>query len=117
MARIVTDLRYGIRLLLASPVGSAVAIVSLALGIGANAVVFSLVDAVLLDPLPYRDPGRLVLLWGSRSEDTTPGISGADLADWRQSSKFEELDAFLEHMPVSLSADAADRVEAACIGH
>src|SRR4029453_17310179 len=105
MDRLAADLRYAVRLLLTSPGWSVVAVVSLALGIGANVVVFSLVDAVLLDPFPYKDPGRLVLIWGSRSEETTPGISGADLADWRQSHTFEDLDAFLGNLPVSLSAD------------
>ena len=118
MDRLGIDLRFAARLLLKSPGWTAVAALSLALGIGANAVVFSLVDAVLLEPFPYRDVSQLVLLWGSKSEDVTRGISGADLKDWREQSRaFEDIDAFLENMAFSLGANESDRVKAACIGH
>jgi putative ABC transport system permease protein len=118
MDSLVADLRHAARLLRRSPGWSAVAILSLALGIAGNAVVFSLVDAVLLKPFPYRDADRLVLLWGSKDERTTRGISGADLKDWREQSRaFADLDAFLGNMAFSLGADEADRVKAACIGH
>ena len=92
---------------------------SLALGIGANAVVFSLVDAVLLEPFPYRDSSQLVLVWGSKKEDVTRGISGPDLNDWREQSRaFEDIDAFLGgNQAFSLGATESDRVKAACIGH
>ena len=91
--------------------------VSLALGIGANAVTFSLVDAVLLKPFPYQDPERLVLLWGAKSESVTRGISGPDLEDWRQQSRtFRDMDAFLGNMKFSLGAEASDMVPGACMG-
>ncbi len=91
--------------------------ISLALGIGANAVTFSLVDAVLLEPFPYHEPERLVLLWGSKSESVTRGISGPDLDDWRQQSRsFEDMDAFLGNEKFSLGAEASDMVPGACMG-
>ncbi len=57
------DVRYGLRQLRKAPVLVAVAVVSLALGIGANTAIFTLIDAVMLQSLPVRDPGRLVLFY------------------------------------------------------
>ena len=95
MDHLIQDLRYGTRTLLKSPGFTAVAVLTLALGIGANTAIFSVVDTLLLRPLPLKDPGRLVLV-----RDTQPGVDNApasypEYLDWKERSKtFEALGAF-----------------------
>ena len=59
------DLRYSVRMLIKSPGFTAVAVISIALGIGANTAVFSVINAVLLRNLPYQDPNRILILWNN----------------------------------------------------
>jgi len=98
MSNIWQDLRYGVRILLRNPVFTLVAVLTLALGIGVNTAIFSVVNTVLLRPLPYREPERLVMVWHNGVEasggDRTP-LAVADLLDWRaQSRSFESIAAF-----------------------
>jgi len=110
------DIRYALRMFARSPGWTAVAIISLTLGIAANLLVFSIVDAVLLRPFPYRDPSRLVFLWGTKSDEVRRGISGPDLEDWRRANRsFTDLDAFLEQWTFSIG-DTGEAVTGACIG-
>lgn len=83
------DLRYGVRQLRRSPLYTAVIVLTLALGIGANTAVFSVVDAVLLGPSPFHEPDRLVMLWETdrNSETRREPASWPDIEDFRQRSR------------------------------
>jgi putative ABC transport system permease protein len=105
------DVRYALRTLRKSPVFTGVAVFALALGIGANTAIFSVVNAVVLKPLPYRDPGRLVLLWGNvrRMKVERRGTSYPDFADWRSQSK--SFDGMAVYNPVGSTLTGGDEPE------
>jgi hypothetical protein len=89
------DVRYGARLLLKNPGFAVIAVLTLALGIGANTALFSIVNGVLLSPLPYQQPERLVALYTSRMEFERGSISYPNFLDWRrETSTFSDLAAY-----------------------
>src|SRR5262245_9523196 len=98
MSNLINDLRYGLRLLLARPGFTVVAVIALALGIGANTAIFSVVNAVLLRSLPYKDPDRLIMVWETSPRgNKTNVISPANFLDWRdQNSVFEDMALFID---------------------
>lgn len=91
------DLRFGVRVLWKNPGFTIVAVMTLALGIGANTAIFSIVNAVVLRPLPYKDPDRIMILLGNnpQRELTQNAVAPPDFLDWRaQSRSFSEMAAF-----------------------
>ena len=95
----VADLRFGARTLKRNPGFAAVAVLTLALGIGANTAIFSLLDAALLQPLPYRDPGRLIWVtqYAPRLDSTL--VPAGTFLVWREQNRsFEDFAAYLDHL-------------------
>src|ERR1700719_542311 len=87
----IQDVRFGVRMLLKQPAFSLIAILTLALGIGATSAVFSLIQGVLLTPPPYRQPQRLVLIPSARSDGqamtTSQGWPATQWLDWQNEAK------------------------------
>jgi len=93
---LVQDVRYGVRMLFKSPLFTAVALTTIAIGIGANTAMFSLVDAILLRPLPYPDPHRLIVVGTNQLGASTMSPMGtADFLGWRdRQQSFEQVALF-----------------------
>jgi putative ABC transport system permease protein len=111
------DLRYGGRMLWKNPGFTIVAVITLALGIGANTAIFSVVNAVLLRPLPFAEPERLVMVWLKGSEaaggNRVP-LPVADLLDWRaQNRSFESVGAFRTAAYNYIGGESPERVRVA----
>jgi putative ABC transport system permease protein len=115
------DLRYSTRMLIKSPGFTAVAVLSIALGVGANTAVFSVINAVLLKSLPYTQPENLMLVWGTSDSDgalrNRSQVSATDTADFRKyNTSFEEVATYSGWFPIMTGDGSAERVPAIQVG-
>ena len=116
---VLQDIRFGLRMLRRNPGFTAVAVLTLVLGIGANTAIFSVVNAVLLRPLPFPDPGRLMMISHTLPQKSFPGVarfvvSPANYLDWKQRSRsFEHLAAYREWDVNLTGINRPDHIQAA----
>jgi putative ABC transport system permease protein len=115
------DLRFALRTMRRSPGFTSVAILALALGIGANSAIFSVVNSVLFRPLPYRDPNRLVMIWENHQQNGGPErewASPADLKDWReQPQSFEHVAGLLGWGPTLTGSGEPEDLQGAAVSY
>src|SRR5215470_3548913 len=121
MSKFFRDLRYSVRMLLKSPGFTTVAVLSIALGVGANTAVFSVINAVLLKSLPYNEPQNLMLLWGTGNTgvalENRSQVSATDVADFRsQSTSFEDVATYAGWNPIMTGNGPAERVPGIQVG-
>src|ERR687884_2345192 len=104
MESLFKDLRFAVRSLMKRPGFTAIALIALALGIGANTAIFSLVNAVVLQPLPYPEPDRLVWVWGNiRNGGNRASVSPLDFLDFRSQNKTFEQFAASGTLPLAVT--------------
>ena len=122
MRTLAADLRYAARVLIRTPSFTLAVIAVLALGIGANTAIFSIVNTVLLRPLPFEEPDRLVRLFHVPPQDTFPGmktfaVSPANFYDWQRSARqFDGMAIYRFRSFVMTGGSAAQEVVAAAVG-
>src|SRR5438552_3770727 len=115
---LIQDVRYGVRTLLRSPGFTIVAALALALGIGANAALFSVVSAALLRPLPYRDPDRLAMVLETNLSRgiALMGSAPPDFREWKEQNRvFERMAAFYRGSFNLSSEGEPERVSGLCV--
>src|SRR5215211_3852363 len=106
------DVQYALRMLRKTPGFTAIATLTLALGVGANTAVFSVVNGVLLNPLPYRDPSRIVRLWETLPTADQIMVSYPDYLDWKRRARvFEDVALYSPFSSMALTGgDVPERV-------
>jgi putative ABC transport system permease protein len=115
MNALAQDLRYALRTFLSSPGSTLVAIIVLSLGIGANAAIFSVTNAVLFRALPYKNPERLVFVWEDKQAEVSRP-SAADYQDFRNlNQSLEQIGAVRSQSSVLLGGETPERIESAAV--
>ncbi len=121
MFSLFSDFRHGVLVLLKNPGYTAAAVIVLALGIGANTAIFSVVNAVLLRPLPFRDPARLVQVWHVPPPKSFPGmtefaVSAANFVDWQKQNHVFDKMAILTGSALTLTSnDQPEELQGAAV--
>src|ERR1700682_956437 len=115
-----TDLKYALRMLAKTPTFAIIAVLTLALGIGANSAIFSVVDTVLLRPLPFKDPDQIAMVWGRYANDSGPVRGNVhsfpDYVDLRdQSQSFSAMAAYTRTAGTLAQAEDAQYIEGVAI--
>jgi putative ABC transport system permease protein len=113
MMTMLSDLRLGLRIFLRTPTTALAAVLSLALGIGANTAIFSVLHAVVLRPLPYTSPDGLVMVWETNADNPERWVAPANFVDWRRTAtSFTSLAAFDEFRPTMSAGGEPEVVRA-----
>src|SRR5204863_1186970 len=118
METLIQDVRYAIRMLLKKPGFTAVVVITLALGIGANTAIFSVVNGVLIQPLPFKEPDRLVAVReiNPKFSNDPVGASFPNFTDWKEQNQvFEQMAGFRVQYFTLTGADEPLRVTAQCV--
>src|SRR5437870_6994297 len=105
------DLRYALRTLAKSPGFAFIVVLTLALGIGANTAIFSVVNGVLLTPLPYKDPSQLMVVWERKGTSSHNVVNLGNYMDWHdRATSFSGL-ALLGWSSITFAGDQAEEVQ------
>jgi putative ABC transport system permease protein len=116
MESLIQDLRYALRVLIKKPGFTAIAVLTLALGIGANSAIFSVVNAVLLRSLPYEDGDRLVWIWGTQPQLDKAPVAPANFLDIKQQNEvFDNVAAFRGQSGALTGQNEPERVRVAAV--
>jgi putative ABC transport system permease protein len=117
METMLQDLRHAVRMLLKSPGFTLITVFTLALGIGVNSAIFSVVNSLLIRPLPYSNPDQLVMVWENLRKDNNPhnAVAPANFVDWKEQNKsFQQMAAFTAPVNYNFTGGAVpERVVAA----
>jgi putative ABC transport system permease protein len=120
METLIADVRFGLRLLLQKPAVSLVAVATLALGIGANTAIFSVVNGVLLRPLPYAEPQELLTVWQDHSRIDGPATEWAsfeNFSDWREQNEVFAGVFALSNYSTTIRLPEPEQIQGASVSH